>query len=95
MNVLDAMPLVSFGTMRFLMKSTAYHLKLINVQQGWSYAGYPSGVLPAFARDFELTTDACRFTNLGMASPISRGGVGTVDVLAFRKAMLSQEMSVW
>lgn len=36
-----------------------------------------------------------QFANLGMATPFPGGVLGTVDVLAFRKAMLSQEVSVW
>ena len=36
-----------------------------------------------------------QFADLGMASPYLGGVVGTVDVLAFRKAMMSKEMSVW
>ncbi len=36
-----------------------------------------------------------QFLNLGMATPIPGGVVGTVDVLAFRRALLSQEVSVW
>ena len=36
-----------------------------------------------------------QFADLGMASPFLGGVIGTVDVLAFRKAMLSKEMSVW
>ena len=36
-----------------------------------------------------------QFADLGVASPFLGGVIGTVDVLAFRKAMLSKEMSVW
>ncbi len=36
-----------------------------------------------------------QFANLGMAAPFPGGVVGTVDVMAFRNAMLSQEVSVW
>ncbi len=36
-----------------------------------------------------------QFANLGMASPFLGGVIRTVDVLAFRRAILSQEMSVW
>ena len=35
-----------------------------------------------------------QFANLGMATPFPGGVLGTVDVLAFRRAMLSQEVSV-
>ena len=35
------------------------------------------------------------FANLGMATPFPGGVVRTVDVLASRRAMLSQEVSVW
>ena len=36
-----------------------------------------------------------QFADLGMASPFLGSVIGTVDVLAFRKAKLSKEMSVW
>ncbi len=36
-----------------------------------------------------------QFANPGMGSPFSGGVIGPVHVQAFRKAMLSQEMSVW
>ncbi len=36
-----------------------------------------------------------QFADFGMAIPFPGGVIGTVDVLAFRKANLSQEVSVW
>ncbi len=36
-----------------------------------------------------------QLADLGVASPFTGGVIGTVDIQHFRKAMLSQEMSIW